>query len=65
MPKDRGNPDNLNFSSWILRARSETQQVLTKARELLSQPAPDTFAGRKTQEPFPKRSDDLLDPDRR
>ncbi|WP_271599298.1 MULTISPECIES: hypothetical protein [unclassified Bradyrhizobium] len=29
------------------------RQVAQKSRELLSEPAPDTFLGRKAQEPFP------------
>jgi hypothetical protein len=53
MPNDRGNPDNLNFPSWG-RAMSETEEVMAKSRQLLRRPVPDTFAGRKTQEPFPK-----------
>jgi len=35
------------------------REVIARSRELLKKnPAPDTFAGRKTQEPFPQPSDD-------
>ena len=34
------------------------REAIVKARELLeSLPLPDTFAGRKTQEPFPREDD--------
>lgn len=33
------------------------RQVARKCRELLEQPPPDTFLGRKTQEPPPKEED--------
>ena len=32
-------------------------EAITKSRKLLNMPSPDTFAGRKTQEPFPKEDD--------
>jgi hypothetical protein len=35
----------------------QMREVVRESRELLKQPAPDTFAGRKTQEPFPKEDD--------
>jgi hypothetical protein len=46
----------------IIRAESarirdviaRTHQIVVAAKELLSRPAPDAFAGRKTYEPFPK-----------
>jgi hypothetical protein len=46
----------------IIRAESvrirhvvaRTKQIVVAAKELLSMPAPDTFVGRKTHEPFPK-----------
>ncbi len=34
--------------------------AITESREILKSPLPDTFAGRKTQEPFPTE-DDILD----
>jgi hypothetical protein len=33
---------------------ARTKQIAVAAKELLSMPAPDTFVGRKTHEPFPK-----------
>ena len=33
-------------------------EAITKSRELLKSALPDTFAGRKTQEPFPKEEED-------
>jgi hypothetical protein len=35
-------------------------EAIAKSRDLLKNALPDTFAGRKTQEPFPKK-DDILD----
>jgi hypothetical protein len=38
-----------------------THEAVAKSRELLkNMPLPDTFAGRKTQEPFPGEDDDIL-----
>lgn len=31
----------------------QIREVIKESRELLKQPSPDTFLGRKTQEPFP------------
>ena len=31
-----------------------TRKLIEESRELLKQSAPETFVGRKTQEPFPK-----------
>ena len=33
------------------------RELMREARELLRQPPPDTFLGRKTHEPFPKEPD--------
>ncbi|MBH5400889.1 hypothetical protein HZZ13_24370 [Bradyrhizobium sp. CNPSo 4010] len=33
------------------------RQIVRECRELLKQPLPDTFLGRKTHEPFPPESD--------
>lgn len=47
-----------------LRAQSELDPlldrisaVIAQAHRLLKEPMPDTFLGRKTQEPFPKEDD--------
>ena len=34
------------------------QEALARSREVLKSPPPDTFAGRKTQEPFPGEKDE-------
>ena len=36
----------------------QTRTTINETLELLSQPMPDTFLGRKTQEPFPKGETD-------
>ncbi|UPK31240.1 hypothetical protein [Bradyrhizobium sp. 195] len=36
----------------------QMREVMEKARELLKEPPPDTFLGRKTQEPPPKLDDE-------
>ena len=36
----------------------ETRETIERSRETLKQPLPDTFLGRKTQEPFPKEDDE-------
>jgi len=39
---------------------AETREVMARTVELLKQlPKPDSFAGRKTQEPFPREQDGL------
>ena len=35
------------------------REVVEKSRELLSQPPPDTFIGRRTREPFPSEDEEL------
>ncbi|MDA9421647.1 hypothetical protein [Bradyrhizobium sp. CCBAU 53380] len=35
------------------------REVVRKSRELVNEPAPDTFLGRKTQEPFPTEDDPM------
>jgi hypothetical protein len=36
---------------------ASTRQIVIAAMELLSRSVPDTFLGRKTHEPFPKRDE--------
>ncbi len=36
----------------------QTQQIISRSRELLSKLVPDSFFGRKTQEPFPHEDDE-------
>ncbi len=33
-------------------------EIITQAQRLLNEPMPDTFLGRKTQEPFPRESEE-------
>ena len=35
------------------------REAIARGREILKAPLPDTFAGRKTQEPFPEEDDDV------
>ncbi|WP_439363092.1 hypothetical protein ACNJYD_19895 [Bradyrhizobium sp. DASA03005] len=39
----------------------QMRKVAQKSRELLKEPAPDTFLGRKTQEPFLTEEEDPID----
>ncbi|OAF12413.1 hypothetical protein AYJ54_06185 [Bradyrhizobium centrolobii] len=41
-------------SSRIRELVAQTHQLIATTRELLSAPAPNSFLGRKTQDPFPK-----------
>ena len=36
----------------------QIRAVIKRSRQLLAGPAPDTFAGRKTQEPFPQEDEE-------
>ncbi|WP_407180258.1 hypothetical protein [Bradyrhizobium sp. STM 3562] len=38
----------------LARQTERTREITKQAVELLRQPVPDTFLGRKTQEPFPR-----------
>lgn len=55
----------LPSSLLVARMIADTREVTARTVALLqSQPAPDTFAGRKTQEPFPQEDDlSLLAPE--
>jgi len=53
MPVDRPNfNDNLQLSVTLAR------EALRKSSDALRLPVPDTFVGRKTQEPFPQQHED-------
>jgi len=41
----------------IFKAREELRRAKEKAADVLKRPKPDSFLGRKTQEPFPKDSE--------
>ena len=44
------------FVSEIAAQNAVARELLAKSLEILRTPRPDTFVGRKTQEPFPKES---------
>jgi hypothetical protein len=50
-----------NDNSELARIMSATRDLVTQAGKLLRVAVPDTFLGRKTQEPFPKESADGAD----
>jgi hypothetical protein len=41
----------------------EMKDVIKRSRELLARPVPNSFAGQKTQEPFPREDDPIRRPD--
>jgi len=41
----------------IFKAREELRRAKEKAADVLKRPKPDSFLGRKIQEPFPKDSE--------
>ncbi|WP_439404877.1 hypothetical protein ACNJX9_25950 [Bradyrhizobium sp. DASA03076] len=45
-----------DVASDITEQNIKMREELAKAAEVLKLPIPDTFLGRKTQEPFPKES---------
>jgi hypothetical protein len=45
------------YDAGLSRAFAETHELIRRALKTLSDPAPDTFLGRKTQEPFPTEND--------
>lgn len=49
MPENR----NQKPSSWIADAKAASQKALTKSRELLKEPPPDTFLGRQHRDMIP------------
>jgi hypothetical protein len=54
MPDDRAlyRPGALSIE--VERARKQLQKIEEQVSQVLRQPVPDTFLGRKTHEPFPK-----------
>jgi hypothetical protein len=50
--------DRLPTLKDLIAKHIETVRVaIAESREILKKPPPDSFAGRKTQEPFPKEED--------
>ncbi|MBO4226659.1 hypothetical protein [Bradyrhizobium neotropicale] len=50
-------PSLLPREPYFCKMIEHTRELLQKSFELLQQPMPDTFLGRKTQEPFPWQDD--------
>jgi hypothetical protein len=46
-----------NFNDFIQATLVQAQVALRRSYDALALPVPDTFAGRKTQEPFPRDDD--------
>ena len=60
MAFDRNHLRILAESESIRALIAATLQTIAEAKELLSEPAPSSFLGRKTQEPFPPEGPALL-----
>jgi hypothetical protein len=54
MPDDRLLYRPSNLASEVVRVRYNLRLAKETAFKLLSEPSPDTFLGRKTQDPFPE-----------
>jgi hypothetical protein len=46
-----------HFNDYMQVSLALAREALRKSYDALSLPVPDTFAGRKTQEPFPRNDD--------
>jgi len=55
---DQCTPSRLSRERYFRQTIELTRQRLRQSLELLRQSVPDTFLGRKTQEPFPKQNDE-------
>jgi len=42
------------YQKWIRAIVARAREATSRSFQILKLPAPDTFLGRKTQEPFPK-----------
>jgi hypothetical protein len=51
------------ISSTDFDQTTEMRRIVQQARELLKQPSPDTFLGRRTFEPFPWESTQVCEQD--
>jgi hypothetical protein len=47
----------LTLKDLIVKHIEAVRVTIAKSREILEKPPPDSFVGRKTQEPFPKEED--------
>jgi hypothetical protein len=55
---DQRTPSRLRIELYFRQTIEQTLELSRKSLELLRQPTPDTFLGRKTQESFPKQNDE-------
>ena len=51
---DNGNTKHQKLPSWIVEAKSTSREAVAKSRELLKEPAPDTFLGRRHGDMIPR-----------
>ena len=51
---DSSEPRHILWMSYVAEATASSRETVQRSRDLLRTSAPDTFLGRKTQEPFPK-----------
>jgi hypothetical protein len=50
-------PEHADFEQYLATFVSRLRELIAESREMLREPLPDTFLGRKTQEPFPNEND--------
>lgn len=50
---DNADTQHQELPSWIVEIKSTSRQAVTKSRELLGKPAPDTFLGRRQRDITP------------
>ena len=50
-----------DLASDIAEQNAQMREIIAKALEVLRAPIPDTFLGRKTQEPFPREDEQLFE----
>ncbi|WP_439360984.1 hypothetical protein [Bradyrhizobium sp. DASA03007] len=53
MPENGKITRTRNLTSEIADANASMRETVQRSREILKEPPPDTFLGRKTHEPFP------------
>lgn len=55
---DQRTPSHLPIELYFRQIIDQSRELLRRSIELLRQPQPDTFLGRKTHEPFPRPDDE-------
>ena len=50
-------PEHADFQRYLAVFLSRLRELIAESREILREPPPDTFLGRKTQEPFRNEND--------